>query len=70
MNFNFSQFMQVFGQAILPALGQAVEALHPGNDKEALKINTGVAMIGAVLNVAAAATQEPQAAAPVINPLV
>lgn len=49
MSFNFDGFMQAMSQ-MLPAVGQAVTILHPGNEQEALKIQMGVAMIQALAN--------------------
>lgn len=40
--------MNAFSQ-MLPAIGQTVEALHPGNEKEALKIRAGTALVQALI---------------------
>lgn len=41
--------MASFNQ-MLPAIAQTVELLHPGDDKEALKINAGTALLSALIS--------------------
>lgn len=48
--FNFQSFLSTFANTLLPAIGQAVEALHPGDNVEAAKITVGTALIAATVN--------------------
>jgi hypothetical protein len=63
MSFNFSAFISAMTQ-MLPAVGQAVEALHPGDDQEALKINVGTALITGIATALQSAPSAPAAALP------
>lgn len=58
MSFNFENFMTAMAK-LLPAVGEAVIALHPNNPNEALKIQVGtqlISMIAASLHQSTAAT--------------
>ena len=49
---------------MLPAIGKAVETLHPDNATEALKINTGVALVtGMTTTLQALAATQPSTTA-------
>lgn len=67
MSFNFQNFMDAMAK-LLPAVGEAVVALHPNNPNEALKIQVGtqlISMIAASLHQSTATAQvnatEPEA---------
>lgn len=45
MSFNFTNFMDAMAK-LLPAVGEAVIALHPGDAPEAMKIQFGTQLIG------------------------
>lgn len=50
MSFNFNNFMDAMSK-LLPAVGEAVIALHPNNPNEALKIGLGVNLIQAATQI-------------------
>jgi hypothetical protein len=59
MSFNFENFMSAMAK-LLPAVGEAVIALHPNNAAEALKIQVGtqlISMIAASLHQSTATAQ-------------
>lgn len=47
MSFNFENFMAAMAK-LLPAVGETVIALHPGNVNEAIKIQVGTQLISAI----------------------
>lgn len=47
MSFNFENFMSAMAK-LLPAVGEAVIALHPNNATEALKIQVGTQLISMI----------------------
>ena len=47
MSFNFDNFLSAMAK-ILPAVGETVIALHPGNTAEAIKIQVGTQLITAI----------------------
>jgi hypothetical protein len=60
MSFNFENFMSAMAK-LLPAVGEAVIALHPNNATEALKIQVGtqlISMIAASLHQSTATAAE------------
>lgn len=59
MSFNFENFLAGMAK-LLPAVGEAVIALHPNNPNEALKIQVGTQLITAI---AASLHESSQAAA-------
>lgn len=64
MSFNFDNFMSAMAK-ILPAVGETVIALHPGNAAEAIKIQAGTALIQAIASsLHQSATAEPAAPVP------
>lgn len=48
MSFNFENFLSAMAK-ILPAVGETVIALHPGNANEAIKIQVGTQLISAIV---------------------
>lgn len=64
MSFNFDNFLSAMAK-MLPAVGEAVIALHPNNAAEALKIQIGTQLISAIatsLHQASAAPSDDPAA--------
>jgi hypothetical protein len=47
MSFNFENFMTAMAK-LLPAVGEAVIALHPNNPNEAQKIQVGMQLISMI----------------------
>jgi hypothetical protein len=64
VNFNFDNFMTAMAK-LLPAVGEAVIALHPNNPNEALKIQVGTQLISMI---AASLHQTTAAQAPAAEP--
>lgn len=62
---NFLMFLQIINAAA-PLIGKTVEALHPNDAPEAVKIDAGVQLLNLVsaAAVAAASTPQPAAGAP------
>lgn len=49
MSFNFDNFMNAMAK-LLPAVGETVIALHPGNPDEAMKIRVGAGLVKAIVD--------------------
>lgn len=63
MSFNFDNFLSAMAK-MLPAVGEAVIALHPGNAAEAIKIQVGTQLISAI---ASSLHEAAQATAPEVG---
>jgi hypothetical protein len=67
MSFNFDNFMSAMAK-LLPAVGEAVIALHPNNATEAMKIQVGTQLISMIAASLHQSTATAAAVAPAPDP--